>query len=76
LEQQFFTPLSPQAYEEYLDLQEVIQQTRITTSGKDHWKYIWGMINIHRQNFTTFPIRMFSLLAHSFGFGTLATPTK
>jgi hypothetical protein len=34
------------------------------------------MINTHRQNFTTFPIRMFSLLAHSFGFGILAAPTK
>jgi hypothetical protein len=45
MEQQIFTPLSPQAYQEYLDLQEVIQQTQIITSGKDHWKYICRMIN-------------------------------
>jgi hypothetical protein len=40
LEQQFYTPLSPQAYQQYLALQEIIQQTQITADGKDQWKYI------------------------------------
>jgi hypothetical protein len=57
LEQQFFTPLSPQAYQEYLDLQEVIQQTQITTSGKDHWKYIWGDDKYTSSKFYNFPYK-------------------
>jgi hypothetical protein len=41
-----------------------------------YMRHQWTFINTHRQNFTTFPIRMFNLLAHSFGFETLAAPTK
>jgi hypothetical protein len=38
----FHTPLSVQAYQEYQALQEIIQQTQISSGEKDNLKYIWG----------------------------------
>jgi hypothetical protein len=56
LEQQFYT-LSPQAYQEYLALQEIIQQTQTTADGKDQWKYIWGDATYTSSKFYNFPYR-------------------
>jgi hypothetical protein len=50
-------PLSSHAYQEYLALQEVIQQTQITTGGKDQWKYLWGDDNYTSSKFYNFPYK-------------------
>jgi hypothetical protein len=42
IEQQFYLPLSVQAFQEYQNLQLFIQQTQITDQAKDSWSYIWG----------------------------------
>jgi hypothetical protein len=35
-------PLSEQVYEEYHELQEIVQSIQIRPEHKDQWKYIWG----------------------------------
>jgi hypothetical protein len=42
MEQQFYLPLSVQTFQEYHELQELIQQIQITEQGKGSWSYIWG----------------------------------
>jgi hypothetical protein len=37
----FHLPLSKQAYEEYHELQEIVQSIQIRQEDKDQWKYIW-----------------------------------
>jgi hypothetical protein len=42
LERQFHLPLSVQAFEEYQQLQQLIQQLQVSEKTKDTWHYIWG----------------------------------
>lgn len=42
IESQFHIPLSAQAHEELIKLQELIQDIQIQEHSKDTWQYIWG----------------------------------
>jgi hypothetical protein len=42
LEAQFHLPLLEQAFQEYLQLQQIIQQVQVSENSKDSWHYIWG----------------------------------
>jgi hypothetical protein len=42
IENQFHLPLSEQAFQEYQDLQQLIQQIQVGPESKDLWEYIWG----------------------------------
>jgi hypothetical protein len=40
--EQFHLPLSVQGFQEYQNLQELIQHIQISEQDKDSWSYIWG----------------------------------
>jgi hypothetical protein len=42
IEEQFHLPLSIAAFQEYQQMQALIQQIQISDSNKDSWHYIWG----------------------------------
>jgi len=47
----FHLPLSEQAYEEYQELQEIIQSIQIRQEDKDQWQYIWGSTKYTAKNY-------------------------
>jgi hypothetical protein len=51
----FHLPLSEQAYEEYQELQEIVQSIQIRQEDKDQWQYIWGAKKIHIQKLLQVP---------------------
>jgi hypothetical protein len=51
MEQQFYLPLSVHAFQEYQNLQELIQQIQIIDQGKDSWSYICGNSNYTASKF-------------------------
>jgi hypothetical protein len=42
IEQKFHVPLSIQAFQEYQEMQDIIQQIQVSNEEKDIWKYFWG----------------------------------
>jgi hypothetical protein len=42
IEDQFHLPLSVQAFQEYQQLQQVLQNLQVDNSSRDSWEYIWG----------------------------------
>jgi hypothetical protein len=42
IEDQFHLPLSIQAFQEYQQLQQTIQDLQVSDSGRDSWEYKWG----------------------------------
>jgi hypothetical protein len=40
IEDQFHLPLSVQAFQEYQEMQQIIQQIQISDQNKDNWQYI------------------------------------
>jgi hypothetical protein len=42
IEDQFHLPLSIQAFQEYQQLQQIIQDLQVSDSGRDSWEYMWG----------------------------------
>jgi hypothetical protein len=42
IEDQFHLPLSIQAFQEYQQLQQIIQDLHVPDSGRDSWEYMWG----------------------------------
>jgi hypothetical protein len=38
----FYLPLSEQAYQEFQELQQLVQDTQVRNEDNDQWHYIWG----------------------------------
>ena len=58
IEDQFHTPLSTEAFQEYQELQNLIQNLQIQENEKDKWHYIWG------QGFKSPAIARYSYFRH------------
>jgi hypothetical protein len=57
IESQFHLPLSVQAFQEYQDLQQLIQQLQMESEHKDSWQYIWGNNNFTASRFYHLPFK-------------------
>ena len=57
LDSQFHLPLSEQAYQEYLGLQELIQNIQVQEDSKDSWHYMWGNSTYSSSKFYNFPYK-------------------
>ena len=57
LDSQFHLPLSEQAYQEYLGLQELIQNIQVQEDSKDSWHYMWGNSSYSSSKFYNFPYK-------------------
>jgi hypothetical protein len=55
LENQFHLPLSEQPFQEYHQLQQIIQQTQVSENSKDSWNYIWGSFTCSASKFYHLP---------------------
>jgi hypothetical protein len=57
LQDQFHLPLSVEAFQEYQQMQQIIQQIQISGQEKDSWSYIWGNNRYTSSKFYHFPYR-------------------
>jgi hypothetical protein len=57
IESQFYLPLSVQDFQEYQDLQQLIQQLQIEPENKDSWHNIWGNSNFTASRFYHLPFK-------------------
>jgi hypothetical protein len=57
LHEQFHLPLSVEAFQEYQQMQQIIQQIQISSQNKDTWHYIWGNNRYTSAKFYHFPYR-------------------
>jgi hypothetical protein len=57
IEEQFNLPLSIQAFQEYQEMQQLIQQIQIQDHSKDSWHYIWGNSTYTAAKFYHLPYR-------------------
>ena len=57
LDSQFHLPLPEQAYQEYLGLQELIQNIQVQEDSKDSWHYMWGNSTYSSSKFYNFPYK-------------------
>jgi hypothetical protein len=69
IEDQFHLPLSVQAFQEYQEMQQIIQQIQISDQNKDNWQYIWGNSTYTSSKFYIYPTTMFILPNPSSGSG-------
>jgi hypothetical protein len=56
-EQQFYLPLSVQAFQEYQAMQDIIQHTLISNEAKDVWSYLWGNAHYSASKFYHLPYK-------------------
>jgi hypothetical protein len=72
IETQFHLPLSEQAFQEYHDMQQLIQQAHILEEAKDTWTYIYGEIPTMQQpNSIIYHFKISSLQSPLSGSGIL-----
>jgi hypothetical protein len=57
IEEQFHLPLSIPAFQEYQEMQEIIQQIQISNTNKDSWHYIWGISKYTSSKLYQFPYK-------------------
>jgi hypothetical protein len=57
IEDQFHTPLSNEAFQEYQELQNLIQNLQIQEKEKDKWHYIWGTDRYSSKKFYNLPYK-------------------
>jgi hypothetical protein len=57
IQEQFHLPLSVQAFQEYQDLQQLIQGIQIQSEIKDKWTYIWGNDRYSASKFYYLPFK-------------------
>jgi len=67
---QFHLPLSEQGHQEYMELQDLLQNIQVQEHSKDTWHYIWGTSTYTSSKFYNFPYKNVSLLLPSCGFGS------
>jgi len=67
---QFHLPLSEQAHQEYMELQDLLQNIQVQEHSKDTWHYIWGTSTHASSKFYNFPYKNVSPLLPSCGFGS------
>jgi hypothetical protein len=56
-EQQVHVPLSVQAFQEYQQMHDIIQQTQISSGAKDIWSYLWGTASYSASKFYHLPYK-------------------
>jgi hypothetical protein len=54
---QFFLPLSEEAFQEYHELQTIIQNLQIQKHSRDKWTYIWGSAQYSSKKFYIYPYK-------------------
>uniref|UniRef100_K3XTC0 Uncharacterized protein n=1 Tax=Setaria italica TaxID=4555 RepID=K3XTC0_SETIT len=54
IEDQFYLPLSEQAFQEFQSLQVLIQGIQVHEGNKDSWQSIWGSNNYSSKKFYNF----------------------
>jgi hypothetical protein len=59
IDQQFHLPLSVQTFQEYQELQQLIQQLQISPETRDSWIYIWGNSTYTASKFYHLPYKHF-----------------
>jgi len=57
IEEQFYTPLSMEAYQEFEELQSIIQGIQVSVDRQDTWHYIWGSNKYSSKQFYNFQFR-------------------
>uniref|UniRef100_A0A0A9EMD4 Uncharacterized protein n=1 Tax=Arundo donax TaxID=35708 RepID=A0A0A9EMD4_ARUDO len=57
IENQFHMPLSAKAFQEYEQLQDIIQEMQIQNENQDSWHYIWGSQHYSSKIFYMFPYK-------------------
>ena len=67
---QFHLPLPEQAHQEYMELQDLLQNIQVQEHSKDTWHYIWGNSTYTSSKFYNFPYKNVSPLLPSCGFGS------
>ena len=73
---QFFLPLSEEAFQEYQELQTILQNLQIQEHSRDKWTYIWGSAQYSSKNSTCTLTRMSSLLLPLCGSGAQNAATS
>jgi hypothetical protein len=76
IESQFYLPLSVQDFQEYQDLQQLIQQLQIEPENKDSWHNIWATVISLQADSTTFLSKISTLLIILFGSRTQSVQRK
>jgi hypothetical protein len=76
IDSQFYLPLSDQAFQEYQQLQQTIQQTQAPVDQKKVGTTSRETQYTHPPGFITYLSRMFTHPEPSFGYGTQIVPTK
>ena len=62
MQEQFHIPLSVEAFQEFQELQEIIQGIQVQENEKDCWQYIWGSNKYSSKQFTSSPTKTSDLL--------------
>jgi hypothetical protein len=57
IHEQFHLPLSVQAFQEYQDLQQLIQGIQIQSENNNKWTYIWGNDRYSASKFYHLPFK-------------------
>ena len=57
MQEQFHIPLSVEAFQEFQELQEIIQGIQVQENEKDCWQYIWGSNKYSSKQFYNLPYK-------------------
>jgi hypothetical protein len=71
-----FIYLSPEAFQEYQDLQEIIQRIQVGENETDSWQYIWGSGTYTSKKYYNLPFKNINSHLHSYGTGTQDAATS
>jgi hypothetical protein len=70
IDTQFHVSLSDQAFQEYQQMQQLIQQIQIPVDQKDSWHYIWRNSTYTSSKFYHLPFKNVHPYGLSSGYGT------
>jgi hypothetical protein len=74
IHEQFHLPLSVQAFQEYQDLQQLIQGIQIQSENNNKWTYIWGNDRYSASKFYHLPFKNATSKAiHGYGIQSAQT---
>lgn len=76
IEEQFHIPLSEEAFQEYQELQGIIQGIQVQGETRDFWHYIWASSAYSSKQIYNFHSGTLGHPLHSYGSGNPGVPTN